>query len=103
MHPMGIVRGQDFLPPGFQLCRGCTAVIGGRIECPAQMLARMTKPDAQSVMAADFVVERAHIAELLGEHPRGFSRSPVEAAADPARPPGPALRAPPDPDPLGAR
>ena len=47
---MRIVRRQNLLPPGFERRRRRAAALRGDVERPAEMLARMAKADAQSVM-----------------------------------------------------
>ena len=59
MHAGRIVRGQDLLPPGLERRSRRAAALGRDVERPAEMLARMAKPDAQAVMAADLIIERA--------------------------------------------
>ena len=62
MHAVRIVRCQNLLPPGLQR-RGRRAAASRRdLERPAEMFARMAQADAQAVVAADLVIERADIA-----------------------------------------
>ena len=93
MHAGRIFRGQDRLPPALQRRRRRAAVLRRDVERPAEMFSRMAKPDAQAVMAADLVIERADMAELLGERrarsrprrSRAGARSGRAARAAPAR------------------
>ena len=62
----------------------------------------MTKADPQAVMTANLVIERADIAELLGERRRGFDAAGFDATPDLARQPWLALRAAADHDRVGA-
>src|ERR1700738_3644941 len=67
------------------------------------MLARMTKADTQTVVTANFIIERANIMELLRERRRGFDHAGFEAASDLTGQPGLALRAAADHDRVGTR
>ncbi len=72
MHAVLIVRRQYFLPPALERQRRRAAVLGGDLQRPAEMFARMAKADAQSIVAANVIVERADMFELLGKRWRGF-------------------------------
>ena len=65
MHAGGILGGENLLPPGFQRQRRRAAALRGNFQRPAEVLARMAKTDTQPVMAANLVIERADIVELL--------------------------------------
>src|SRR3981189_1768056 len=93
MDPVRILRRQNFLPPDFERFRRCAAIFGGDLERPAEMLARVLEPDAQTVMAADFIIERANVAELFGERRCGLGLSGFEPASELTRQPGLTLRA----------
>src|SRR3954466_9831241 len=92
LHAGGFFRRQDLLPPIPERPGRRAAAMGRNIERPAEMLARMAKPDAQAVVPADFVIERADIFELLGKRGRGLGYAGFEPASDLARQPGLALR-----------
>ena len=68
--------------------RGCT---GLRPPAPSRDVSRGVP--IRAVMAADFVIERAHMRELLGQRRRRLRLSGFEPAADLARQPGLTLRA----------
>src|SRR5690242_8614464 len=93
VHATGLLGRQDLLPPGLQLPGRNAAGISRDIERPAEMLSRMTQPNAQAVVTADFVIERADVTELLGQCGRGFGCATFKAPADLAREPGRPLRA----------
>src|SRR5215831_18483401 len=82
MHPMRVVRCQDLLPPAFQLVGGRTAIERRELQRPAKMLAGVAKTDAQAVMAADLVIQRADKPELLRKRRRSLGRAAVEAPPD---------------------
>src|SRR6202022_4696192 len=63
----------------------------------------MAKADAQSVMTANFIIERTDIFELLRQRWRGFGDSGFDAAPDLTGQPRLALRAAADHDRVGAR
>jgi len=65
MHAVRIFRRQNFFPPGFERSGRRTAALGRDLQRPAEMLARMAKTDAEPVVAANLVIERADIVELL--------------------------------------
>ena len=69
------------MPPALERQHRRATVCCRDVERPAEMLARMAKPDTQAVMTADFVIERADIAELLGQRRRGFGNAGFETAA----------------------
>src|SRR6478735_11051429 len=87
MHVDRIFRGQNFLSPGFDRGGRRSAALRRDVERPAEMLAGMTKPDAQTVMAADLIIERADIADLLRQRRHGFSSAGIQPAPDLARQP----------------
>ena len=103
MHEVRAFRRQNPLAPGLERRRRCATVLGRDLQGPAEMLARMTKADAQTVMTADFVIERADIFELLGQGRRGFHDPGFDATPDLAWQPWLALRAAADHDRVGAR
>ena len=63
----------------------------------------MAKADPQAVVAANLIIERADIVELLGQRRRSFDHAGFEAAPDLAGQPRLALRAAADHDGVGAR
>src|ERR1700712_748159 len=70
MHTGSIFRGQNSLSPGLKHGRWREAASRGDIQCPAEMLARMTQPDARAVMAADLVVESGNVIQLHSQRRR---------------------------------
>jgi len=102
MHSVRIVGCQNLLSPGLKLRRRRAAALGGNFQRPAEMLAGMAKTDAQSIMRANVIIERAELGELLGQRGRGFGDAGFEAAPDLARQPWLALRAAADHDSVGA-
>ncbi len=103
MHAVRILRRQNLLPPAPQRICGGAAAPGCDLQRPAEMFSRVLQSDAQAVMAADFVVEEAHIRELFGEVRCSLHLSGFEPAADLPRQPGLALRAAPDHHGVGPR
>jgi hypothetical protein len=97
----GIVRCQNALAPGLEPHGRRAAASGCNLERPAEMLARMAKADAQAIVTANFIIERADIFELLRQRRRGFGYSGFEAAADLSGQPRLALRAAADHDRVG--
>src|ERR1700733_9312508 len=95
MHAIGILGSQNLLPPGLANSRRRATDFRRNVQRPAEMLARMAKPDTQAIMADDFVVERADVFQLIGQRRRGFRDSSFQAASDLARQPWLALRAAP--------
>ena len=93
MHAVRILRRQNLLPPALQRVCGRAAALGRDLQRPAEMFSRVLQSDAQAVMAADFVVEGAHMPELFGERRCRLHLSGFEPAADLPRQPGLALRA----------
>src|SRR5260370_41585296 len=67
------------------------------------MLARMAKADAKSIMAANFIIKRAEMSELLCERRRRFDEAGLKPASDLTGQPGLALCAATDHDGDGAR
>src|SRR5450631_4630877 len=67
------------------------------------MLAGMAKADAQSVVRANFIIERTDMVELLRQRWCGFDDAGCKAASDLAGQPRLALRATADHDGVGAR
>src|SRR5258708_22926637 len=67
------------------------------------MLARMAKADAQPVVSANVIIERADMFELLRQRWRGFDDTGFEAASDLTGQPRLALRATADHDAVGPR
>src|ERR1700686_2676934 len=67
------------------------------------MFAGMAKADAKSVMAANLIIERTDMAELLRQRRRGLDDTGCEAAPDLTGQPRLALRATADHDSVGAR
>src|SRR5215467_11616159 len=88
VHAARVFARQNLLPPGLEGLHRHAAGISRDIERPAQMLSRMTKTNPQAVMATDFVIERAHITELLGQSGHRFRSTPIETPADLAGQPG---------------
>src|SRR3984957_11927839 len=101
MPPVRIVRCQNPLPPVLERRRGRAAMPGCNLQRPAEMLARMAQADAQSVVAANLVVEGADIFELLRQRRGGFHDAGLEAASHLAGQPWLALRAATDHDRVG--
>src|ERR1700752_3959167 len=102
MHASWLFGSEDALAPIPELHSRHPAVMRGRIERPAEMLSRVTQPDAQAVMAAYFFVERADMPELFGERWGCLSDAGREPAAKLAGQPGLSLRAAADHDGVGA-
>src|ERR1700736_4679553 len=71
MHAGRLVRCQNLLSPVLQRRRRRAAAQGCDFQRPAEMLARMAKADPQSIMAADLIIERADVFELLGQRGGG--------------------------------
>ena len=63
----------------------------------------MAKADAQTVMMANLVIERADISQLLAKRRRGLGDAALKPPADLAGQPGLALRTAADHDRIGAR
>src|SRR5260370_28646732 len=63
----------------------------------------MAKADAQTVMSANFIIERTDIFELLRQRRRGFDDTGFEAAPDLTGKTRLSLRAAPDHERVGAR
>src|SRR5450755_4934214 len=103
MHAVRIVRCQDPLAPGLERCDRRTAALGGDLQRPAEMFAGMAKADAQSVVAANLIIERPDMVELLRQRRRGFDDTGCEAAPDLTGQPRLALRATADHHGVGAR
>src|SRR5882757_11413947 len=82
MDAVRLLRRQDPLPPGLERLRRRATALRCDLQRPAEMLARVLEPDAQSVMAAHFIIERADMAELFGQRRRGFGLSAFKPAAD---------------------
>src|SRR5579859_4014752 len=61
MHGVRILRGQNFLPPGFQARSRRAGASVSHLQRPAEMFARMAQTHAQAVMTADLVIERVDI------------------------------------------
>ena len=102
MHPVRILRRQNLLPPALQRRGRRAAVLRRDLQRPAEMFPGMLEPDAQAVMTADFVIERADMRELLDQLRRGFGSAGFEPASDLARQPRLPLRAAPDHHGIGA-
>src|SRR2546430_17674739 len=79
MHAARIVGCQDLLPPGPECRRRGAAALRRDLQRPAEMLARVAQANPQSVMAADFIIKRADIFELLRQRRRGFGNAGFEA------------------------
>src|SRR5258707_15331139 len=103
MYAGRLFRCQDLLSPIPELRCRRAAALGRDFQRPTEMLARMLEPDAQPVKAADFIIERADMFELLGERRRLLGCPGFKPAPALARQPRLALAAAPDPDRLGAR
>ena len=78
MHAVRILCRQNLLPPALQRLIRRAAALGGDLQGPAEMLARVLESDAQPVMAADLVVERTHMRKLLEELIAKHSNRTVE-------------------------
>src|SRR5260370_11159897 len=102
MHAVRIVRCQNFLAPGLERQRRRAAASRCDFQRPAQMFARMAKADAQSIVTANFIIERADIFELLRERRRRFGDAGFDAAPDLTGQPRLALCAAADHDSFGA-
>src|SRR6202041_2068625 len=87
MGRLRIIRGQDASAPVLQHRRRRPAKAGRDFERPAEMLARMAKTDAQTVMAANLIIERADEPQLLGKRRRGLGgtarQPPVDLTGQP--------------------
>src|SRR5689334_20119775 len=103
MHADRIFRGQNFLSPGLDRGGGRPAALCRDVEGPSEMLAGMAKPDAQAIMNADLIIERADIAELLRQRRYGFDGTGIQPAPDLAWQPWLTLRAASDHDRIGSR
>src|SRR6185369_12586220 len=67
MHPVRILRCQNVLPPALQLRGRRAAALRRDLQRPAEMFSCVLQANTQAVMAADLIVERADMAELLGK------------------------------------
>src|SRR5437879_13523580 len=92
MHAVRILGRQNLLPPALQRLRRRAAVLGRDLQRPAEMFSRVLQSDTQAIMAANLVVERAHMRELFGERWCRLRLAGFEPAADLSRQPGLALR-----------
>ena len=90
------------MPPALQGRSRRAAVLGGNFQRPAEMLARVPEPNAQAVMAADLIVERSDMVELLGKRRRRFRNSTFQLAGDLPGQPGLTLRTTSDHHGIGA-
>src|SRR5215468_5100690 len=75
-----ILRGQDFFAPGLELLRRHATACRGNLERPGEMFSRMTQAHAQTVVAADLVIETADVAELQRKRRRGLGLAAREPA-----------------------
>src|SRR5690349_10980271 len=96
-----ILRGEDFFAPGLELLGRDAAACSSHLERPGEMLSRMAQADAQAVMAADLVMERADQPELQWKGRCGLGLAACKAAPDLAGQPGFSLRPPSDHDGVG--
>src|SRR5262245_63758676 len=82
---------------------GCTRGLGGGIERPAEMLARMAAADGAAVVREHLVVKAINDGELDGERRCAFTPADAKVAADLSRQPRTALGNTPDHHRVGTR
>ena len=101
MHPVRILRSQNVLPPALELRSRRAAALRGDLQRPAEMFSRVLQTDTQTVVTVDLIVERADMAELLGQVRHSLYLAGLELAPDLPRQPRLPLRTPPDHDGIG--
>ena len=98
-----IVGGQHALAVSLEEADRRARGLGGGIERPAEMLARMAAADGDAVMREHLVVELDDDGELRRERRRALAPAGCEIAGDLARQPRAALRGAADHHRIGAR
>ena len=90
-----LLGGQHPLTMCLEQALGCTRRLCRRVECPAEMLARMAPADGPAVMRQHIVIELADDPELRGElgARSRVGRRPGGDRSDPAATGALALRA----------
>src|SRR5579864_661956 len=92
VNALRIVRRQNSAAPVLQhRCRR-PAIAGRDFERPAEMFARVAQADAQAIVTANLVIERADMGKLRHERWRGLCNTGLQAPADLTGQPRLALR-----------